>query len=70
MKIEFNIAYQTVYGEELVLNVINSNAKSQCRLSTCDGLHWSGSIKGSHKELKILSYYYSVVRGNQEVRSE
>ena len=70
MKIEFNIAYQTVFGEELVLNVINSNARSQCRLSTCDGLHWSGSIKGSHKELKILSYYYSVVRGNQEVRSE
>ena len=64
MNLRFHIDYKTVFGEELVLNVINSatdNAlgssrqskdsfmPSQVRMSTLDGEHWTCEVNVSDK---------------------
>ena len=46
MNLYFNIDYQTIFGEELVLNIVTNNNNgefltTQYRMSTKDGLQWS-----------------------------
>ena len=65
MKLQFNLEYQTTFGEELVLTIINEDGKSsvkteQYKMSTLDGLHWTCELSRSVKASAYITYYYSV----------
>ncbi len=70
MRLQFNLEYQTTFGEELVLNVINGKKAEQYKMATLDGLHWSCEMSRSVKTSTHVDYYYSLVRGDQELRHE
>ena len=45
----FKIEYNTVYGQDLVLNIIDRNGNgdktvSEYRMRTYDGFHWEGEV--------------------------
>jgi len=71
MKLNFNIEYHTVYGEQLVLN-INENGKNvQYRMDTVDGMHWACHInKQRLAKGTVLNYFYSVDWDGNEQRHE
>ena len=70
MKLQFNLEYQTTFGEELVLNILSEKKVEQHKMSTLDGLHWSCELSKSLKASVYTDYYYSVYRGDQEMRHE
>jgi 4-alpha-glucanotransferase len=76
MNLLFNIDYQTIYGEEIVLNVININDSEDAnislfRMGTIDGIHWTCQIKvPAEKASKEISYFYSVQRADDVKRRE
>lgn len=73
MKVLFNVEYQATFGEDLVLNIISGgdNAKvSQYKMSTLDGLHWFCELSKVAEPGTYIDYYYSVMRGDKEMRHE
>ncbi|MBQ8047546.1 MAG: 4-alpha-glucanotransferase [Prevotella sp.] len=76
MKIIFNIAYRTVFGEELVLNAAGKASDGSAlttpyRMTTDDGEHWRYEMnlkKG--QEPAVIDYSYSVDRDGTERRHE
>ncbi len=76
MKIYFNIGYKTVFGEELVLNVVQAQGDGTTkrvpyRMSTNDGEHWHCELNVSEKELpQVVDYFYSVDCNGEEERHE
>ena len=79
MKILFNLEYQTNFGEQLVLNLLDgtsSKAVATQPMQTTDGLHWwcelndLSPLTSHHSPLTYFDYYYSVCRGDEEVRHE
>ena len=71
MKLLFNLEYQTVFGEELVLNIPKENGKiEQYKMGTFDGLHWSCELNKTVKDSTYMDYYYTLMRGDQEMRHE
>ena len=74
MNIYFNINYQTVFGEQLVLNVVETNTGGDVkttpyRMSTIDGKRWwyCLALKADNR-LSTVEYYYSVEAQGTEVR--
>ena len=55
MRLQFNLEYQTTFGEELVLNVINGKDAEQYKMATHDGLHWSCEMSRSVKTFSVQS---------------
>ena len=70
MKLQFNLEYQTTFGEELVLNILSDKKVEQHKMSTLDGLHWFCEMNKTMKSSVYTDYYYSVYRGDQETRHE
>ena len=79
MKLLFNLEYQTNFGEQLVLNLLDgTSSKAVCTqpMQTNDGLHWwcelndLSPLTTHHSPLTYLDYFYSVCRGDEEVRHE
>ena len=71
MKIQFNLEYQTTFGEELALNILEENGKTeQHKMGTHDGLHWTCELSRTVKAGTYIDYYYSVYRGEEEYRHE
>ena len=76
MQIKFYIDYHTVFGEELLLNVVSHNEKqgkqtSVYRMSTRNGQCWTYEMACPPKAEKgALEYYYSVECNGKEVRRE
>ena len=72
MKLIFNLEYLTSFGEQLVLNIIGGDGKSteQLAMSTRDGYHWTAELSCTKKSGALMDYYYSVMRGDKEVRHE
>ena len=65
MDIFFHIDYQTVFGEELVLNLLVPEAGADearpFRMSTVDGYHWTYQMKlAKGAAPKVINYFYSV----------
>ena len=60
MKLQFNLEYQTTFGEELVLNILSDKKAEQHKMSTFDGLHWACELSKSMKSSACIDYYYSV----------
>ena len=71
MRLLFDIEYQTMFGEQLVMNIVGDGPKpDQLAMSTVDGLHWTAELMWPKRCEDCLDYYYSVVRGDREVRHE
>ncbi len=76
MKLYFNINYKTVYGEELLLNVVDENADgtekiTSFRMSTVDGWHWFYEMnRPASAQYSVLRYFYSVDCEGAERRHE
>ena len=70
MKLQFNLEYQTTFGEELVLNILSDKKVEQHKMSTLDGLHWFCEMNKTMKSSVYTDYYYSVYRVDQETRHE
>ena len=66
MKLTFNINYDTIFGEEVLLNVVENNKKggkktSQYRMNNQDGKHWWVELNRTEASLNTaIDYYYSV----------
>ncbi len=74
MSLQFNINYRTIFGQELVLNIVegaDDNRKvAQFHMSSYDGEHWQYTLhKGFHAGDRV-EYFYSVHRGNYCERTE
>ncbi len=70
MNILLNINYNTVFGEELVLNIVNAKEPGKAtsyRMKTADGKLWSCELKLPLKTGTYIDYYYSVVRGEDNI---
>ena len=71
MKLLFNLEYQTTFGEDLVLNIQQDDAKvTQHKMSTLDGYHWYVEITNTWKAGTTIHYYYSLMRGEEVLRHE
>ncbi|MBR5037857.1 MAG: 4-alpha-glucanotransferase [Prevotella sp.] len=75
MKLIFNIEYLTVFGEELILNLMTNDDKgdrvvSSYHMSTHDGSHWSYELNGKFNLGNTIDYYYSVESNGEESRHE
>jgi len=69
MKLSFNLEYKTAFDEQLVLNIMDGKVNAHA-MSTLDGLHWSVEISCNKASGSYFDYYYSVMRGEKEVRHE
>ena len=84
MNIYFHIEYHTVFGEELVLNIIRKNedgkeVTAQYRMATADGHQWTyalnnyqvhGAAAKRGGQSDLLDYFYSVDNNGSEERTE
>ena len=71
MKIRFNVEYQTTFGEELVLNVLKEDGKTEThKMGTLDGCHWGCEITKTVKAGAYIDYYYTVLRDGKLARHE
>ena len=75
MNLNFNINYDTIFGEELVLNIIHhgkehdKDSVSQYRMGTIDGHHWNYQMN-AQKECDSIDYFYSIDNSGTETRHE
>lgn len=70
MKLTFVIEYQTIFGEEIVLNVLSDGTAKRYSMGTVDGRNWSCEITTATDSTNALDYYYSVERAGDVVRRE
>lgn len=75
MRVQFNIAYNTQFGQDLLLNIVTNKDKgevetSQYRMRTYNGHEWFLEIKKDFEPETSLEYFYSVNRGDWEERRE
>jgi len=76
MNLYFNIDYQTVFGEELVLNIVTNNDKDEClttqyRMHTIDGLRWNCCINKLPDACQnVVEYFYCVDSAGATRRKE
>lgn len=67
MNIYFNIEYKTIFGEELILNIVPSGSCDEAnnlryRMNTIDGCHWWFEMKTqvTNAENLFIDYFYSL----------
>ena len=70
MRINFHIEYQTTFGEELMVNILTDGKPEEHKMGTLDGLHWSTEISKNIKNAGHMDYYYCVMRGDKQERTE
>ena len=70
MKLTFVIEYQTIFGEEIVLNVHSEGTTKPYSMGTVDGRNWSCEITMPERAPHAIDYHYSVVRAGDVVRHE
>ncbi len=81
MNIYFHIEYHTVFGEELVLNIVRKNedgkeTTAQYRMATTDGRQWTYALNNYRAPATaqgagdVLDYFYSVDNNGSEERTE
>ena len=70
MKIIFNLEYQTIFGEELALNILTDDKTEEHKMTTLDGLHWMCEMNNAEKSSAHIDYYYTVMRSDHEQRHE
>ena len=73
MRLLFNVEYHTSFGEFLVLNILSGDDASKVshhKMTTLDDSHWFIELNKTFKTGTYIDYYYSVVRGDEEIRHE
>ena len=73
MRLLFNVEYHTNFGEFLVLNILSGDDASKVshhKMTTLDDSHWFIELNKTFKAGTYIDYYYSVVRGDEEIRHE
>ena len=73
MKLLFNVEYHTSFGDNLMLNICSEEGAakvSQHKMVTLDGSHWFVEISKTIKAGTFIDYFYSVMRGDEEMRHE
>ena len=70
MRINFHLEYQTTFGEELMVNILTDGKPEEHKMGTLDGIHWTAEISKSVKTAGHMDYYYSVMRGDKQERTE
>ena len=72
MNLRFCIDYQTVFGEEIILNFIASDkvVGASYKLATADGHRWTCDIPCQYEPGTIIEYFYCVNRNGMEARRE
>ena len=70
MKILFHLEYQTTFGEELAVNIEKDGKTEQHKMGTLDGYHWTYELTKAAKTNDHIDYFYSVMRGEEQVRTE
>ncbi|MBR1415642.1 MAG: 4-alpha-glucanotransferase [Prevotella sp.] len=71
MKILFNLEYQTSFGEQLKLNLLDEEGQSAAHdMQTMDGMHWTCEINVAGRAGTYFDYYYSVMRDKETLRHE
>ena len=70
MKINFHLEYQTIFGEELAVNILTDGETEQHKMTTLDGFHWWCEVSKVPKSCTYIDYYYCVLRGGEETRHE
>ena len=71
MKIVFHLEYQTTFGEELALNILMDDGKTeQHKMTTLDGCHWMCEVRKAVKTKTHIDYFYCVMRGDEQTRCE
>ena len=54
MQITFNIQYKTVFGEELLLNIVGGQQGNRTvAMSTTDGLTWTCEVEAGMGEQRL-----------------
>ena len=72
MKVRFNIEYRTVYGENLVLNIVNNGEDGQVTshvMKSASDKMWKCDLDIPAKAGQV-DYYYSVERDGKQMRHE
>ncbi|MBR6841261.1 MAG: 4-alpha-glucanotransferase [Prevotella sp.] len=70
MKILFHLEYQTTFGEELAVNIEKDGKTEQHKMGTLDGYHWTYELTKAAKTNDHIDYFYSVMRGEEQARTE
>ena len=71
MNLQFNINYRTVYGEDVILNIMEGNEGiSKYRMTTSDGFYWTLSLNRQFDCGSVVNYFYSIDRDGREERHE
>ena len=73
MRLLFKVEYHTNFGEFLVLNILSGDDASKVshhKMTTLDDSHWFIELNKTFKAGTYIDYYYSVVRGDEEIRHE
>ena len=75
MNLNFNIDYQTSFGEELVFTLLAADHDgkrhtSQYRMYTHDGIRWMCHVDNVVLSDSHIDYYYSLMRGEELLRRE
>jgi len=70
MNLQFNLEYQTTFGEELVLNLKNGEQVEHHKMTTHDGFHWFCNLNKKVNAGTYVDYHYSLYRGDKEMRHE
>ena len=75
MNLNFHIEYQTVYGQDLILNIVSEKKKgapkvSEYRMQTVDGVHWDCQVSCVIGTGKSVDYFYSIENGGRKERRE
>ena len=75
MNLNFHIEYQTVYGQDLILNIVSEKKKgvpkvSEYRMQTVDGVHWDSQVSCVIGTGTSVDYFYSIENGGRKERRE
>ena len=75
MNLNFHIEYQTVYGQDLILNIVSEKKKgvpkvSEYRMQTVDGVHWDCQVSCVIGTGTSVDYFYSIENGGRKERRE
>ena len=69
MTLHFHLEYETIFGEEVMLNLVGNDGVKTHRMATFDGKDWFCDLRLSKTD-STLTYYYNVTGRDNNNRSE
>ena len=69
MTLHFHLEYETIFGEEVMLNLVGNDGVKTHRMATFDGKDWFCDLRLSKTD-STLTYYYNVTGRDNNNRNE